>query len=228
MSTEQQVGFDRQAAITRSLLGWGVVAGAFYVAVGLVLALTRPGFRLSEHALSLLMLGESGWLQRANLIVSGLMVLAAAYGIRRAVRDGRGLAMAAPVGVYGLSLFGAAAFPPDPMGGFPPGATGGVATTSGILHLAFGAIGFLALAAAAFVHAVWCRASGVGRPALSWLLGAVVVVGFLGGAALATSPAGVALLWLAVLAGWAWLALASAGLYRFTPHPDLDKRAARA
>ena len=42
---------DTGAAVTRSLLGWGVVAGPFYVVVGLVLALTRPGFDLSTHAL---------------------------------------------------------------------------------------------------------------------------------------------------------------------------------
>jgi hypothetical protein len=39
------------------MLGWGVVAGPFYVVVGLVLALTRPGFVLSRDALSLLMIG---------------------------------------------------------------------------------------------------------------------------------------------------------------------------
>lgn len=216
--------FDREAAITRSLLGWGVVAGPFYVAVGLALALTRPGFRLAEHALSLLMLGEWGWLQRANLVLSGLMVLAAAYGIVRAVRDGRGLAMGVLSGVYGVSLWGAAAFPPDPMGGFPPGAAQGIATTSGILHLVFGAIGFLALAAAAFAYAGWSRATGAGRPVVGVLLGGLVLIGFFGGAVLSSSVAGVALLWLAVLAGWAWLALASVDLYRFTPHPDPSRR----
>lgn len=53
-------GFDKSAAVTRSLLGWGVVAGPFYVVFGLTLALTRPGFRLTQHALSLLMLGDLG------------------------------------------------------------------------------------------------------------------------------------------------------------------------
>ena len=43
---------DRGAAVTRSLLGWGVVAGPFYIIVGLVLAITRPGFDLSRHALA--------------------------------------------------------------------------------------------------------------------------------------------------------------------------------
>jgi hypothetical protein len=53
---------------------------------------------------------------------------------------------------------------------------------------------------------------------------AVVVLGFLGGAALATRPVGVGLLWLAVVAGWGWLAVTSVGLYRTVPHPDPDRR----
>ena len=45
---------DTRAAVTRSMLGWGVLAGPIYVATGLALALTRDGFDLTEHALSLL------------------------------------------------------------------------------------------------------------------------------------------------------------------------------
>jgi hypothetical membrane protein len=215
--------FDRSAAVTRSLLGWGVVAGPFYVVVGLALALTRPGFDLGRHALSLLMLGEFGWMQRTNLILAGLMVLAAALGFIRAIRSGRGLAIGVLVGVYGACLVLSAIFPPDPVDGFPVGATAS-ATTSGILHLVFGAIGFLALAAAAFAYAAWLGAERLPGRALAYVLGAIVVLGFVGGAALAMSPIGIVLLWLAVLAGWAWLALASARVYRWSPHPVLANR----
>jgi hypothetical protein len=37
-TTRRAEGFDMGAAVTRSLLGYGVVAGAFYLVVGLVLA----------------------------------------------------------------------------------------------------------------------------------------------------------------------------------------------
>jgi hypothetical protein len=47
------------------------------------------------------------------------------------------------------------------------------------------------------------------------------VFAFMGGAALAMVPAGVGLLWLAVVAGWAWLAIASYIAYRIAPSPDL-------
>lgn len=226
MSTPQTGGFDRSAAVTRSLLGWGVVAGPFYIVVGLILALTRPGFRLTEHALSLLMLGEWGWMQRLNLILAALMTLAAAYGILRAIRNGRGLAMAVLVGAFGVCLILSAVFPPDPVNGFPPGEAGGVATTSGILHLVFGALGFLSLAVAAFAYAGWCRSIGErGRGILGIVLGVLVIVGFFGGAALAMMPVGTLLLWIAVLAGWAWLALASAHIYAWSPHPVIAERA---
>ncbi|MET0736399.1 MAG: DUF998 domain-containing protein [Microbacterium sp.] len=221
--TDNAVEFDKASAVTRSLLGWGVVAGPFYVIVGLILALTRPGFDLASHALSLLMLGEWGWMQRLNLILSALMVLAAAYGFLRAIRNGRGLAIAVLVGVFGVCLILSAIFPPDPVDGFPAGASA-EASTSGILHLVFGAIGFVALAVAAFAYAGWARTEGVGGSAIAIVLGCIVILGFVGGAALAMVPAGVALLWAAVLAGWLWLALASARVYRWTPHPVTGAR----
>lgn len=217
--------FDRSAAVTRSLLGWGVVAGPFYVIVGVTLALTRPGFDIGVHALSLLTLGEYGWMQRANLILSGLMVLAAAYGVLRTIRNGRGLAIGTLVGIYGLGLVLSAIFPPDPVAGFPPGSAGGSVSTNGILHLMFGAIGFVCLAVAAFAYSRWASVRGeAGQSRLGLACAIVIVVGFIGGAVLAQSPIGIAMLWLAVLAGWLWLALASAHLYTVVPHPVIARR----
>jgi hypothetical protein len=218
---------DTAAATTRSLLGWGVVAGPFYVIVGLVLAFTRPGFDLTRHALSLLTLGDLGWLQRTNLVLTGIMAIVAAVGILRAIRNGRGLAMAVLTIVYGGGLILSAVFAPDPVAGFPPGSAGGAFTLSGILHLLFGAIGFVAIAVAAFAHAGWSRSIG-NRPraALSVVLGILVLVGFVGGAALSSGPAGVALLWIAVLAQFLWLGLACAQIYAWTPHPLRSRRSA--
>jgi len=222
--TKTSPEFDRRAAVTRSLLGWGVVAGIFYVAVGLILAFTRDGFDLIEHPLSVLALGEGGWMHRANLVISGLMVLAAAYGITRAIRSGRGLAIGTLTAVFGAGLILSAVFPPDPVGGFPDDMTA-QATTSGVLHLVFGGLGFIALAGAAAAYAAWTRAEpAVERSLWAIALAALVVLGFLGGGALSGRPIGVGLLWIAVLAGWLWLALASARLYRFTPHPDTGER----
>lgn len=226
--TGKAAGFDTAAAVTRSLLGWGVVVGIFYLVVGVTQGLLREGFDFSRHALSLLMLGAGGWVQSLNLILSGLMVLAAALGFARATQPaGAAKWVAGLLGTYGLALIGGGIFAPDPMPGFPPGTTEAGASLSGILHLAFGGVGFLALASAAFVVAGWlARRGAVGFARLSRLSGAVILIGFLSGAALSANVIGVVLLWVAVVAGWAWLAAASVYAYRTVPHPDAWRRGA--
>jgi hypothetical protein len=213
-------GFDTAAAVTRSLLGWGVVVGPFYLVLGITLALTRPGFDLATHPLSLLMLGDYGWIQTTNLILSGLMTLAAALGFVRAQRGTRAARWSgALVGAYGLCLVASGIFPPDPMAGFPAGAPQ-TATVSGILHFAFGAFGFLAFAASAVVMGGWF--AGRGDRGAAWysrISGAVVIVGFFGGAVVGTGA-----LWLAVVVGWAWLLVASVRTYRTVPPPDANCR----
>ncbi|MCF4122969.1 DUF998 domain-containing protein [Antribacter sp. KLBMP9083] len=208
--------FDMGAAVTRSLLGWGVVAGPFYLVVGLTLALTRKGFDFSTHPLSVLMLGESGWMQTGNLGLSGLMVLAAGVGLARAGARGAGVAVA----IFGVSMVASAVFPPDPIGGFPAGAPETTTPSlSSLLHLAFGGVGFVSLTVAAFLLGGWLSRQGErGAAAVSRTAGAVVLVGFLGGVVL--GPSGMVLLWLAVVAGFAWLLVASLRVYRAVPHPD--------
>lgn len=225
-NSRRPADFDGAAAVTRSLLGWGVVAGGFYLIVGLANALTREGFEIGRHPLSLLMLGERGWMQRTNLILTGLMVIAAANGFSRALRRlGRGRGSAALLGIFGLGLIGSGIFPPDPMAGFPSDTLESEATLSGLLHLGFGAVGFLALAVTALLVAGVFEAGGSPRHArYSRASGIAILLGFVGGASLSQSSAGVAALWIAVIAGWAWLAISSVWLYRSVPHPDAHRR----
>jgi hypothetical protein len=217
---EQDTEFDSAAAVTRSMLGWGVVAGPFYLIVGLILALTREGFDLARHPLSALMLGDGGWMHTINLALSGVMVCVAGVGMARAAARGTGIG----VGVYGLAMVASAIFPPDPMPGFPPGQDGATApSVSGLLHFAFGGIGFVAFAVAAFLLGRWLIRHGErDRAVWSRTAAVVILVGFVGGAAL--GPAGMAGIWLAVVIGFAWLLLASVRLYREVPHPDVARR----
>ena len=136
-------------------------------------------------------------------MLSGLMVLAAAVGFARLLPRRRNAWAGVFLGLYGLSLFAAAIFPPDPMGGFPLGGTDATtASTSGLLHLMAGAIGFVSLAVAAVIVGTWFRREGRrGAATTSFVAAAVIVLGFVGGAALAMVPAGVGLLWLAVARG---------------------------
>jgi hypothetical protein len=75
---------------TRALLACGVVAGPLFLVVALLQALTRDGFDLGRHPLSLLSLGELGWIQIANFVVAGLLSVASAVGMRRVLHPGRG------------------------------------------------------------------------------------------------------------------------------------------
>src|SRR5262245_61577769 len=141
------------ARVTRTLLGYGVIAGPLYVAVGLAQALTRDGFDLSRHAWSLLTNGHLGWIQIANFIVTGLMTVAAAVGLRRALPPGRTRIWApALLAAYGGGLVGAGIFHADPAQGFPVG-TPETTTMSwhGALHFTIGGVGFLCLIAACFI-----------------------------------------------------------------------------
>ena len=207
--------------ITRSLLGYGVLAGPFYIAVSLAQGLTRDGFDLSRHEWSLLANGPSGWIQMLNLVLTGLMVVAAAVGFRRALGKGRAGRWASRLlAVYGVALVAAGVFRADPMNGFPVGTPDGPPaqpTLHGTLHIAAGGVGFLALVAATWLLAARFRQDGRRRQA-TWTraTGAVFLVAFAGIASGATSPAVNLAFTAAVVLTWAWLSLTSLRQYRAT------------
>jgi hypothetical protein len=221
---EATSGFDRHAAVTRSMLGWGVVAGPFYLIFGLILALSRPGFDLTRDALSLLLIGDLGWLQLLNLVLSGLMTIVAAIGLLRTPEWSR--ATAALVGVYGLCLVLSAIFPPDATKSFPPGAGGGGGefTTPGLLHFVFGGLGFVSIGVAAILAGSWLGRRHARGTIWSRIAGVVIIVAFIAGGALSAFPGGVGLIWITVLATWAWLATVSIAAYRAIPHPVIARR----
>src|SRR6478609_4705228 len=140
--------------ITKSLLGYGVIAGPVYVlAVGLQMA-TRDGFDPTRHAASQLANGDLGWIQIATFVITGAMTIAAAVGVRRALGAGRLSAWAsALLGGYGVGLVFAGVFRADPSDGFPPGTPPGMGEVSwhGLTHLAVATLGFACLVAACFV-----------------------------------------------------------------------------
>lgn len=202
--------------ITRSLLGYGIVAGSLYVVVALAQALTRDGFDLKKHAWSLLANGEFGWIQITNFIVAGVMTVAAAVGLHRALAPGRGATWGPLlVGAYGVSLMAAGLFRADPAQGFPVGTPESTTISwHGMLHLVVGGIGFLCLIAACFVLA--SRFSREGRRGLAWfsrVTGVVFLAGFagiMGGSHGPTTLAFVA----AVVIVWAWLSTVCVHFYR--------------
>ena len=206
--------------VTKSLLGYGVVAGPFYVAASLAEALTRAGFSLAHDDWSLLANGALGWIHVLVLVLTGLMVGAAAAGVVRQLRAERlNAASGWFLGVYAAGLAGAGFFIADPADGFPIGTPPGPAATlswHGMLHFVFGGLGFLGLITACLMLAWQFR--GLHRPSwaiFSLVTGVLFLAAFAGIATRgATSSAGVLAFTGAVILAWTWLALLSAHLYR--------------
>ncbi|BCB76111.1 hypothetical protein GCM10022251_67860 [Phytohabitans flavus] len=132
---------------TRSLLWCGVLAGPVFLGSWLVQALTRDGYDPARHPISLLSLGDLGWVQIATFVASGALLLACAAGLRRVLRPGRaGTWGPVLVAVNGIGLILAGVFVTDAGAGFPPGAPEGAPeriSWHGALH----EVGFAATAA---------------------------------------------------------------------------------
>ena len=152
------------ANVTRVLLACGVVGGPLFMVVGLVQAFTRPGFDLRRHALSMLSLGDLGWIQVTNFELTGLLVVALAIGMRRALHPGRAGTFGPPLmAAYGVGFIIAGVFRIDPALGYPPGAPEGVTVFSwhAMLHFTGFTVAFIGLIAACFVFAR--RFAGLGQ-----------------------------------------------------------------
>ena len=204
--------------ITKSLLGYGVIAGPIYVVVAAAQALTREGYDPTRHAVSQFSNGALGWIQVANFVVTGAMTIAAAVGVRRALGPGRqSAAVSGLLGVYGAGVLAAGFFRADPSDGFPPGTPAGVGEVSwhGMAHFAVAGVGFACLVAACFVMGSWCARRGEASWAwFSRITGVVFGGSFLALSSGAGGAAAILVFTAAVVLVWAWLAAVSVKLYR--------------
>ncbi|MCW3817806.1 DUF998 domain-containing protein [Micromonospora sp. DR5-3] len=124
-TTLPQAGATRVVP-TATLLAGGMAAGPLFGVVAAAQVLTRDGFDLSRQPLSLLSLGDHGWIQIANFVVSGLLALAGAAGLRRAVRGAAARTWGpALVAVFGVGMIVAGVLRADPSMGWPAGAPEG-------------------------------------------------------------------------------------------------------
>ena len=153
----------------RPLLACGVLIAPLFFTTVFVQAFTREGFDIRRAPLSLLSLGELGWIQIADFIGCGVLALACAAGLAKVLR-GRAGGVWGPrlVASYGVGLIVAGIFHPDPGYGFPPhvnAPTGMLPTMS--THAAMHTMGFLivvaALIGACFVFAGAFRNLGANR-----------------------------------------------------------------
>ncbi len=213
-AAKAQACADPAARVTRSLAGYGVIAGPVYVGVSLAQAVSRDGFDLGRHSWSQLAVGDWGWIQTANLVATGLMSLAFSVALRRTLAGGRGgRAVPALVAVFGLGVLLAGVFPADPAAGFPVGmATPATPSLHGMLHLMTSGVGFLALAAAMVVMAVrYASERRRGRSTFSVVAAVALLGGF--GTIASGSGAGVAAFTTGIITALTWLSLLGVDTY---------------
>ena len=152
METSVQSTGEQPVAI-RLLLACGAIGPLLNIVVLLILGAIRPGYNALLIPDSSLELGEGGWIQITNYIVTGALLLGFAIGLRRVLRTGRGSTWG-PIllGIYGLTFIAAGIFVTDSVLGYPPGASS-TPTVHGILHDLSGQLQFISLSVACFVLA---------------------------------------------------------------------------
>jgi hypothetical membrane protein len=137
-------------SLTRILLLCGAIAGPLFIFVVLIQDYTRPGFDPRLQPLSLLSLGEWGWVQILNFVLAGVLNLLYAVGLRRTLHPGRaGTWGPLLIGAYGLGLIAVGVLTTDPATGFPPGAVAPAEPSwHGAIHALGGLFIFVVLTAA--------------------------------------------------------------------------------
>lgn len=105
---------------TEVLLLFGATTIVVFVVVVLVEGARRPGYDPTYHTGSELELGPGGWIMRGAFLLAGAGMLAFAVGVFKALDSSVGAIL---LGASGLGSVIAGVFPPDPVRGYPPGAS---------------------------------------------------------------------------------------------------------
>ena len=138
---------------TRLLLICGALAGPFFTILWFITGLNRANYDPLRHPISSLAIGDSGWTQVANFIITGVLTLALAFGLRSALGSRGGSKWGVIwMTAIGIGFLGAALFVTDPMNGYPPGTPLLLMqpTVVGRLHRLFSALVFFGIPGAAF------------------------------------------------------------------------------
>lgn len=165
-------------ATTRGLLTCGVIAGPLFVATAIAQILTRDGFDLRRHPLSLLSVGEHGWIQVTNFILAGILSILFSMGMARVLTDGPGSRWGPRFcALFGIGLVIGGIFTADPALGFPVGAPEGYPshlTSHAIVHAFAPPLAFLSLIGGLLVIARRFAAEGLRRTAVVSRIAAAV------------------------------------------------------
>jgi hypothetical protein len=208
---------------TKALLACGAVGGPAFVIVFLIEGATRIDYSPLRQPVSSLSIGDSGWIQIANFITTGCLLLAFAMGLRRALRPSRDSTWGSLlVGFLAIGLIGAGVFIADPLNGYPPGTAvlPTERTVHGRLHDLFGLPVFLGLPIACLVFSrVFVRLGKRGWGIYSACSGFLMFVAFvLSGMGFSQNPSLVNVAGLfqrvSITVGWSWMTLLAVYLLR--------------
>jgi hypothetical membrane protein len=198
----------RDRGLTRWLLTGGVIGPILFVVVFLAEGWTRAGYDPMRVFVSLLSLSDQGWQQVANFVVSGLLVVGGAVGLRRVLVDGPGCKWVPRlIGLAGVGLILAGIFVTDPAQGYPPGAPLGMPASQswhGVVHQLASTFVFIGLPIAMVVMARRFRGEGSRWALYCWLSAAGVLVFLFTG--LAFTPVAGLLQRVAILLALGWVA----------------------
>src|SRR5258707_3531826 len=142
-----------QSLTTRLLIACGAIGPLLFILVFLIEGATRPGYSAWHNFVSSLSLSDQGWMQIANFLLCGLLMLCFALGLRQELRSGKGVVWGPLLlGVFGLSLIIAGLFVTDPsLGYYPAGTSSSTQTLHGMIHMANAPLAFGSLTMAIFV-----------------------------------------------------------------------------
>lgn len=200
---------------TARLLQAGIVGPALFVAVLVLEDTTRPGYDARRHFVSLLGLGEDGWQQALNFILTGLLIACFATGLRCTWSGGIGSVWVPRlIAVVGVGLVADGLFATEPEFGYPPGTPEGLPTLltwHGAIHYMAGATVFASLAAACVIVAVRAAADGRRGLAIASAVSPVIMLGawvlsFVIGAVGGPAEGGL-LQRVSIIVGMSWLAI---------------------
>jgi hypothetical membrane protein len=199
------------------LIACGAVGPLLFILAFSIEGVTRAGYSAWHNFVSDLSMGDQGWEQITNFVITGLLMLCFAVGLRMVSTRGRGAALG-PIlfGLFGLGLIIVGAFVTDPLYG--------PTTFHGMVHDVVTPIVFLCVIAACFVlaaqfasdprwrgWAVYSIVSGV--LVLVCLVGLNLVLAIDQQAPSPAAPIGV-LQRGAILSGWGWIALFAVRILR--------------
>lgn len=129
-------GNERIGALT------GIIAPVLFVGVFLLEGWLRPGYNAMSQYVSELSLGPRGWIQIANFLTTGTLLLCFASSVRTEFKNGK----ASLFGWILLAISAASLLVSGPLVMDPASTPRDQWTWHGILHQLIGALGFFTLA----------------------------------------------------------------------------------